>query len=133
MEEIKSTDGKTIAIVIKKNFKKDGINFVSKSDFSLQLGINSYKRGDKIKPHVHMDREITIKTIQEVVYIKSGGLLANLYDSNGELLKSFKLSTGDLVFFVSGGHGFEMFKDTTIIEVKQGPYFGKDQDKVMIE
>jgi transposase len=133
LEEIKSNDGKTIAIVIKKSFKKDGTNFVSKSHFPLQLGINSYKKGDEIKPHVHRDREITIKNIQELVYIKSGELRVNLYNSNREFFKSFKLSTGDLVFFVDGGHGLVMLKDTTIMEVKQGPYLGKDQDKVLIE
>ena len=133
MEEIISASGETIAIVVKKSFKKEGVNFISKNHFPLQLGISSYIKGDKIKPHVHIDREITIKSLQEVVYIKSGRVIVNLYDSNRELLKSVKLSTGDLIFFVSGGHGFEMFKDTTIIEVKQGPYLGKNEDKVMLD
>jgi hypothetical protein len=133
LEEIKSNDGKAIAIVIKKGFKKDGINFVSQSQFPLQVGVNSYKKGDKIKPHVHRDVEITIKKLQEVLYIKSGEIVVSLYNSNRELFKSFKLTTGDLVFLIDGGHGFEMLKDTTIIEVKQGPYFGKDQDKALIE
>lgn len=128
-----SASGETIAIVIKKSFKKDGVNFISKIHFPLQLAISSYTKGDKIKPHVHIDREITIKNFQEVVYIKSGRATVNLYDSNMELFKSAKLSAGDLIFFVSGGHGFEMLKNTTIIEVKQGPYLGKDKDKVMLE
>jgi hypothetical protein len=133
LEEITSACGQIIAIVIKKDFKKSGINFISKNDFPLQLGINSYAKGSKIKPHVHLDREVRIRSLQEVVYIKNGTILVNLYDSNRLLFKSFKLSTGDLIFFVSGGHGFEILKDSTIIEVKQGPYFGKDQDKTMIE
>lgn len=133
MEEIASAKGETIAIVIKKSFNKRGINFVSKDHFPLQLGINSYKKGDKIKPHVHIDREIVIKNLQEVVQIKKGKVAVDLYDSNEQLFKSIRLSTGDLIFFVSGGHGFEMLNDTTIIEVKQGPYLGKDKDKVIIE
>jgi hypothetical protein len=127
LEEITSACGQIIAIVIKKDFKKSGVNFISKNDFPLQLGINSYAKGSKIKPHVHLDREVRI------VFIKNGAVLVNLYDSNRLLFKSFKLATGDLIFFVSGGHGFEILKDSTIIEVKQGPYFGKDQDKTMIE
>jgi hypothetical protein len=133
LEEIASAKGETIAIVIKKSFNKRGINFVSKDHFPLQLGINSYKKGDKIKPHVHIDREIVIKNLQEVVQIKKGKVAVDLYDSNEQLFKSIRLSTGDLIFFVSGGHGFEMLNDTTIIEVKQGPYLGKDKDKVIIE
>jgi len=133
LEEIKSADGKPIAIVIKKNFKKDGINFISKNEYPLQLGVNSYAAGSKIKPHVHLDKEVTIKSLQEVVYIKNGELLVNLYDSNKTLFKSLKLSVGDLIFFISGGHGLEILSNTTIIEVKQGPYSGKENDKVMIE
>lgn len=133
MEEIKSNDGKYIAIAIKRKFKKGGINFISKKDYPLQLGVNSYAEGSKIKPHVHVDREVVIRSLQEVVYIKRGEVLVNLYDSNKALFKSLKLSAGDLIFFISGGHGFEILKNTTIIEVKQGPYFGKEQDKVMVE
>jgi len=133
MEEITSAGGEIIAIVVKKRFKTNGTTFISKNQFPLQLGISTYLPGDKIKPHVHINREITINNIQEVVYIKKGSAMVNLYDSIGEPLKSIKLSSGDLVFFVSGGHGFEMFKNTTIIEVKQGPYLGIEKDKVMLE
>ena len=132
MENIESKDGKTIAIIVRNDFKKNGVNFVSEPHFPLQLGINNYGKGDKIKPHIHLDRETTIKALQEIVYIKSGSAIVNLYDSD-KLFKSLKLSTGDLIFFVSGGHGLEMLEDTTIIEVKQGPYFGKNKDKVLIE
>ena len=132
MEEIKSDDGKIIAIVVRKEFSKDGINFVSKEDFPLQLGINSYKNGSKIKPHFHIEKEITINKIQEVIHIESGRTIVNLYDLNGKEIKSVELSTGDTIFLVDGGHGFEILEDTKIIEVKQGPYFGKDKDKRMI-
>jgi len=133
MEEIKSDDGKIIAIVVKSDFKKDGVNFVSKHDFLLQLGISSYKKGDTIKPHFHIEKEITINKIQEVVHIENGRTIVNLYDLNGKKFKSVELLSGDTIFFVDGGHGFEMLEDTKIIEVKQGPYFGKDKDKRMIE
>ena len=133
MEEIKSDDGTIIAIVVKRDFEKEGVNFVSKPDFPLQLGISNYKEGDKIKAHFHIERETTISKIQEVVHIESGRTIVSLYDLNGKKIKSAELSNGDTIFFVDGGHGFEMLEDTKIIEVKQGPYFGKDKDKRMIE
>jgi len=133
MEEIKSDDGKIIAIVVKREFEKDGVNFVSKQDFPLQLGISSYKKGATIKAHFHIEKEIRINKIQEVVHIKRGRTMVNLYGLDGKKFKSVELSEGDTIFFVDGGHGFEMLEDTKIIEVKQGPYFGKDKDKRMIE
>ena len=133
MEEIKADGGEIIAIVVKRDFEKEGVNFVSKPDFPLQLGISSYRKGDTIKAHFHIEKEIRINKIQEVVHIKSGRTMVNLYDPNGKKFKSVELSDGDTIFFVAGGHGFEMLEDTKIVEVKQGPYFGKDKDKKMVE
>lgn len=133
MEEIKSDDGKTIAIVVKRDFKKDGVNFISKKDFPSQLGISSYRKDSRIKPHFHIEEEIKVNKIQEVVHIESGRTTVNLYDLNGKKFKSVELSTGDTIFFVDGGHGFEMLEETKIVEVKQGPYSGKDKDKRLIE
>jgi hypothetical protein len=133
LEEIKSHDGSTIAIVVRSNFDKKGVNFLSKDSFPLQLGVNSYVKGHKIKGHFHKKREFIVNNIQEVIYFKSGSALVNLYDQDKKLMKILSLSAGDLIFFVDGGHGFEMAEDTTFIEIKQGPYFGKEKDKELIE
>jgi hypothetical protein len=133
MEEIKSDDGELIALVVRREFEKEGVNFVTKPESPLQLGISSYKNGEEIKAHFHIEREIKINKNQEVVHIKSGKTRVDLYDSKRDKIKSVELSAGDTIFFVDGGHGFEMIEDTKILEVKQGPYFGKDKDKRMID
>lgn len=133
MEKIKTDDGKIIAVVVKRDFEKDGVNFVSRPDFPLQLGISNYKKGSKIKPHFHIGKEIKINKIQEVVHIESGKVIVDLYDLDGKKLKSVELLANDTIFFVDGGHGFEIIENTKLIEVKQGPYFGKDKDKKVIE
>ncbi len=133
MEEIRSDDGRIIAIVVRRDFEKEGVNFISKDDFPLQLGVSGYKKGATIKAHFHIEKEIKINKIQEVVHIESGRTRVNLYDLNGKKFKLVELSDDDTILFVDGGHGFEMLEDTRIIEVKQGPYFGKDEDKRMIE
>lgn len=58
MERIKSKDGKTIAIVVRKDFKKEGVNFISDPDFPLQLGISNYKKNEKIKAHFHIENKL---------------------------------------------------------------------------
>ena len=133
LEKIRSNNGSTIAIVVRKNFKKEGMNFLSEDIFPLQLGVNSYKKGYKIDGHFHQKREVMVDNFQEVIYFKSGKALVKLFDLNKKLVESISLSAGDLIFFVDGGHGFEMSEDTTFIEIKQGPYFGKDKDKDLIE
>jgi len=132
VEQIKSDDGSIIAVVVRNDDYSKGINFVSKEEFPLQLGVSIYEKGHTIKPHFHLEKEIVTHKIQEVVHIDCGKTIVNLYDSYGNNFKSIKLSTGDTIFFVEGGHGFEMLEDTKIIEVKQGPYDGKTLDKKLI-
>jgi len=132
MQEITS-NGKIMAIVVKASFRKNGTNFLSKEDFPLQLGISYYKKGEEIKSHFHPDKKLEITKIQEIVHFESGKAIVNLYDLNGKKFKSIELSMGDTIFFVEGGHGFTMLEDSKLIEVKQGPYFGKDKDKLMLK
>jgi len=132
LQEITS-NGKTIAIVVKANFAKKGVNFVSKENFPLQLGISCYKEGETIRSHVHVDKKLEINEVQEIVHFEYGRAIVDLYKLNGEKFKSVELSEGDTIFFVEGGHGFTMLEDTKLIEVKQGPYLGKDNDKLMLE
>jgi len=132
-EVAKSNSGETIAIIVKKDFMKEGVNFVSQEDFPLQLGISSYNKGDRIRAHFHPRREVKIDTIQEMVHVESGRLEVDLYDLNGVKIKTVGLSTGDTILFVNGGHGFRMHENVKLIEVKQGPYFGKNSDKKLLE
>lgn len=132
-EKIQSADGKTIAIIVRADFEKGGANFLSQEEYPLQLGVSRYKKDAKIKSHRHLHKKILIDKIQEIVHFESGRALVNLYDLNGVKLTSLELSMGDTIFFVDGGHGFIMLEDTKLIEVKQGPYLGKDKDKMMIE
>jgi hypothetical protein len=132
-EKIQSADGRTIAIIVRAGFEKDGTNFLSKEEYPLQLGISRYRKGDKIRPHRHIHKRTVIDKIQEIVHFESGRAIVNLYDLSGTKFKSIEFSIGDTIFFVDGGHGFTMLEDTKLMEVKQGPYFGKDKDKMMIE
>ena len=131
--EVKSGDGTLIAIVIRKDFNPEGINFISKEDFPLQVGVSGYKKGSRIKPHVHLEKEIRINKVQEVIYVKKGSLRVDFYDLDADKFSSTTLSIGDTILFVDGGHGFEVLEDTEIIEVKQGPYSGKKDDKRFLE
>lgn len=133
VEEIRSGDGLIIAIIVRSDFSANGVSFISKPDFSLQLGVSSYEKGKIVKPHAHLEKELKLTTTQEVVIIKSGSVKVDLYDLKGEKFRSLVLSQGDTILFADGGHGLEMLDDTEIIEVKQGPYSSKKDDKRFLE
>lgn len=133
VEHFYSESGKLIAITIKNNdYDKPGKCFFSPPEEPLQLGINVYSSGGNVPAHYHNKRNISVDSIQEIVHIVKGMASVALYDENQSFLNEFELDCGDTIFFLSGGHGIKFSEDTKIIEVKQGPYLGKDIDKTAI-
>lgn len=117
-----------LALVLRTNFKNEGISFFTPSDFSQQLGYMNRPEGYVIPPHVHNPVVREVQFTKEVLFVKSGRVRVDFYTDTQEYLKSTILEAGDVILLAFGGHGFEMLKPTEIIEVKQGPYAG-DGDK----
>ena len=131
-EEIKY-NGKLIAIILRSNYTSDHIVFFSPPDFSQQLGYLPHKKGSIIKSHIHKKNERSVTLTQEVLFIKKGRILVNLYAENNKYITSRELSAGDVILLCSGGHGFKALEGVEMIEVKQGPYSGKGNDKEVFE
>ncbi len=131
-EEIKHND-KLVAIILRSHYTSEETIFFSSPDFSQQLGYIVYKKGGVIKTHSHKEVHRKITLTQEVLFIKKGRLLVNLYTTEKEYITSRELNSGDIIFLCSGGHGLKMLEDTEMIEVKQGPYSGKESDKELFE
>lgn len=88
--------------------------------------------GKRIAPHVHNLVSRQVLYTQEVLFIKQGRIKVNLYSSQKKFLTSRVLESGDLILLCGGGHSFEMLEETSMIEVKQGPYAG-EKDKTRFE
>lgn len=121
-----------LAIIIRKNFSKEGIEFFTPGDFSQQLGYMNRPKGYVIPPHVHNLVSREVKLTQEVLIIKSGKVRVDFYDDEKNYLESRILFEGDVILLAAGGHGFEMMEPSEMIEVKQGPYCG-EMDKVRFD
>ena len=120
---------KLISVIIRANYKSDGINFFTPDDFSQQMAYMNRPKDFVIEPHVHNPVQRDIHFTQEVLFIRSGKVRVDYYDDDKNYLDSRILNEGDVVLLAYGGHGFEMLEDSEIIEVKQGPYAG-EMDKV---
>ena len=131
-EEI-TWEGKIIAMIMRRDFKTPDLTFFSPAEFSQQLGFLPHKRGNIIPAHFHrrVQREITLT--QEVLLIRKGRVSVDLYTEDTHYITTRELVEGDILFLCSGGHGFKILEDAEIVEVKQGPYSGKESDKIVFE
>ena len=117
-----------LALIIRTEFEKQGIEFFTPAHFSQQLGYMKRDAGYIIEPHVHNPVLREVDYTKEVLFVKSGRLRVDFYDNNQNYLKSEELRKGDVILLAYGGHGFEMIEKTELIEVKQGPFAG-EKDK----
>ena len=125
-------EDKILSVIIRANYKSNGIEFFTPDDFSQQLAYMNRPKNYVIPPHVHNPVQRNVSLTQEVLFIKSGKVRVDYYDDEKNYLESKILNQGDVVLLASGGHGFQMIEDSEIIEVKQGPYSG-EMDKVRFE
>lgn len=121
-----------LAVIVTRDFHEPGIHFFTPDEFSQQLAFMRHPAGKVIDPHVHNPVTRSVQYTQEVLFVKSGKLRVDFYDSEREYLESRILQAGDVILLAAGGHGFEMLEEVEMIEVKQGPYAG-DKDKTRFD
>ena len=114
-----------LALILRTEFNKDGIEFFTPDNFSQQLGYMKRPTGYIIDPHIHNPVIREVEYTKEVLFIKSGLVKIDFYSQNKDYLQSEILKKGDIILLSFGGHGFTMLEESEIIEVKQGPYAGE--------
>ena len=124
-------NGKLLAIIVRRNYSSNGIKFFTPNDFSQQLGYMNRPKGYRIQPHIHNQVKREVSYTQEVLLVKSGKVKVNFFNQKKIFLESKIISTGDVILLAYGGHGFEMLEATEMIEVKQGPYSGELDKKLL--
>jgi hypothetical protein len=117
-----------IALVIYKNLSARANQFLTQPDSALQLGVLSFKKGDRVKPHAHLSLKKITHQNQEFIYLKTGKVEVSFFYQNTLVCKKI-LNAGDCLLQISGGHGFIFLQPTELITVKQGPYKGVTKEK----
>jgi hypothetical protein len=117
-------EGKPIAIIVRNDFNRPGVNFFSPYDFSQQLGILVHPPGHEVKAHVHNVIARDVRVTQEVLFVIEGKIEISLFNENRAFITSRLLTQGDTILLAYGGHGIKILEPSKILEVKQGPYAG---------
>jgi mannose-6-phosphate isomerase-like protein (cupin superfamily) len=123
---------KELALIVRADYRAEGIQFFTPGTYSQQLGYMNRPAGYVIPPHVHNAVPREVQFTKEVLLVRSGRMRVDFYSDTQEYLRSTVLETGDVILLAFGGHGFEMLEPTEMIEIKQGPYAG-DMDKTRFE
>lgn len=126
-------NNKVYAYIVRPKVDSTGVNFVTTDESSFQLAVSQYESDQKVRAHIHLPQTRAVHDTQECLFIVSGEARVDVYNDDKQLISQNILHEGDVVLFVSGGHGIAFNKTTRIVEVKQGPYQGQGKDKAFIE
>lgn len=127
IEQIQSA-GQLLALIVRREYTSPGISFFTPNELSQQLAYMHHPKGKVIDAHVHNPVPRTVEYTQETLFIKSGRLRVDFFDTAQTYLESREVRAGDVILLIKGGHGFEVLEELEMFEVKQGPYAG-DVDK----
>lgn len=135
MVEVIGDISNPVALIIRSDspFPLGGIKFLTDPKSPQQIGIMSRLNGESVKTHFHNRSERTIHSTQESIFVRRGRCEVDFFEEDGKLICSETLSQGDFVFLSRGGHGFRFREDTELIEVKQGPYLGENDKRIVSE
>jgi hypothetical protein len=126
LEKIES-HGCPLAYIIRASFLPDRTTFLTPPELKQQVGYVVYPAGGEIRRHTHLPLERHLVGTSEVILVKKGRCLLDIYNGEFDLVATCELNPGDLMLMVGGGHGFRILEDTVLLEIKQGPYTGVDE------
>lgn len=131
--EILDKNQQPVCFIIKPVAKTDQSYFFTKDNQNPQAGFIVYKKGETIRHHLHKPVKRSIEGTPETLLIRQGKLSMLLFDRDLEEIGEFILEAGDVCMLLGSGHGFKVLEDVVLMEIKQGPYVGRDEDKVFLD
>ena len=109
---------------------KEGLNFFSHDEEFIQVGAWGYGVGKKLKAHIHNEVARKVLWTQEVLFVRSGKLRADIYNTKLAKVAELTANGGDVLILLRGGHGYEILEaGTNVLEIKNGPYVGAEIDR----
>lgn len=129
----KSKVNKKPLFLVEKFYKKKKLkkryDLTDKNKF-LQVSFINLQRKIKTNAHFHLKNTKKTKISSEAWIVMSGKLKVTFYDHDKSKVYEDVLNKGDISILFQGGHSFEpLTKNTSIFEIKNGPYIGSKKEK----
>lgn len=127
IEQITDHHGRVLAVIVRAGVSPAQTDFVTAPRESFQVGFIVYEANGVVQRHVHRPIARQLVGTSEVLVVREGSCVVELFDDERRPVTSKELRLGDVILLLAGGHGFQMLEDTVLLEVKQGPYTGLDE------
>ena len=110
----------------------EGLDFLTNDESFIQVGTWKYEKGKILDAHYHNTFERKSFITQEVVLVLEGNIICNLYTKDRNFIATEEINQNQFIIQYQGIHEYEIMKDSKILEIKNGPYFGPDKDRTRV-
>ena len=124
-------DGVRYAEIIWSDTRVEETTFFSPPESSFQFGLLAHKSGFVEPPHYHKPVTRTISDLQQMIVVQRGVVAVDLFGDNGVKLREVMLKVGDAIVLIHGVHSIRAIEDMQCVSVKQGPFLGIENDKIL--
>jgi hypothetical protein len=125
--------GTKYAEVIRATTKVQKTTFFSAPESSFQFGLLAHEAGYSEEPHYHKAVSREIGDLQQMFVMQRGVVDIQLYTDDRTLFREVRLEPGDAIVLIHGIHALKVVEDFQALSVKQGPFLGDEEDKVVIQ
>ncbi len=134
MREI-TKDDKVLARHITPDDIKPGlISLTNDNEFLQVVAWGHYEKGKYLQDHWHNEFERTAMRTYEAVYVVKGSIEARIFDLNLNPVETLIVKQGEMLILLESAHGYTILEeDTTVLEIKNGPFMGVDKDKTKFQ
>ena len=128
-------DGKILARPIKQEDIKPGlISFSNDDEFLQVVAWGHYEKGKYLQDHWHNKFSRNAERTYEAVYVVKGAIEARLFDLELVPVETLVVNQGEMLILLESAHGYTILEeDTTVLEIKNGPFLGVEKDKTKFQ
>jgi hypothetical protein len=120
------------AEIIWADTRVEETTFFSPPESSFQFGLLAHQAGFEEPPHYHKEFTREIHDLQQMFVVQRGAVAVQLFSEEGHILREIVLRAGDAIVLIHGVHAIRVLEDMQCISVKQGPFLGAENDKVLV-
>jgi hypothetical protein len=127
------SDDRGVFVQIYDLSELESTTFVTPAEFSFQVGFAVNNEEKRYEPHIHTRLERNVTGTAEFILVLSGEMVVDFIDESMNFCGDATLKANTAFLQLRGGHAIRTLPKTRFIELKQGPYMGRDVDKFNIE
>jgi len=131
--EVIEYDGVRYAEILRRDATVPITRFFSPASSSFQFGLLAHEAGFCEPAHTHKPVARTVSDLQQMFVVQRGKVEVRFYNPSGKVIALVTLLAGDAIVLIHGGHSVHALEDMQCVSVKQGPFLGDANDKVLLQ